>query len=136
MRTWLEFRFEMDIESIRLGPGPRYRRGVAANALCAPLPRLQLLKYAMEARSSQAAPRTSTISPLLFGGLTLTVASIIRGEEIPVPPSLRCSGASAHVSRDARGRAILKTDVTRSDFVWASANLADSSAAAIRTIWI
>jgi homoserine kinase len=46
-------------------------------------------------------------------------------KQIPVPPSLRCVLAHPHMYLGTReARAILKTDVTRSDFVWASANLA------------
>jgi homoserine kinase len=46
-------------------------------------------------------------------------------KQIPVPPSLRCVLIHPHMFLGTReARAILNTDVTRSDFVWQSANLA------------
>ncbi len=131
----LDFGFEMDIEKgIPLGSGlggsaaSAVAAVVAANALLhAPLPRLQLLKYAMEGEIvASGSAHIDNIAPCLFGGLTLTVGiDHPRVKQIPVPPSLRCVLAHPHMYLGTReARAILKTDVTRSDFVWASANLA------------
>ena len=66
------------------------------------------------------------IAPCLFGGLVLTVGiDCPRVKQIPVPPSLRCVLVHPHMFLGTReARAILKTDVTRSDFVWQTANLA------------
>jgi homoserine kinase len=48
-----------------------------------------------------------------------------RVKQIPVPASLRCVLIHPHMHLGTReARAILKTDVTRSDFVWQTANLA------------
>ncbi len=131
----LNFGFEMDIEKgIPLGSGlggsaaSAVAAVVAANALLeAPLPRLQLLKFAMEGEIvASGAAHIDNIAPCLFGGLTLTVGiDHPRVKQIPVPPSLRCVLAHPHMYLGTReARAILKADITRSDFVWASANLA------------
>ena len=66
------------------------------------------------------------IAPCLFGGLTLTVGiDQPRVKQIPVPPSLRCVLVHPHMYLGTReARAILKANVSRSDFVWQSANLA------------
>jgi homoserine kinase len=46
-------------------------------------------------------------------------------KQIPVPPSLRCVLVHPHMFLGTReARAMLKTDVSRSDFIWQSANLA------------
>jgi homoserine kinase len=66
------------------------------------------------------------IAPCLIGGLVLTVGiDHPRVKQIPVPPSLRCVLVHPHMFLGTReARAVLKTDVSRSDFVWQSANLA------------
>ena len=131
----LDFGFEMDIEKgIPLGSGlggsaaSAVAAVVAANALLrTPVPRLQLLKFAMEGEIvASGSAHIDNIAPCLFGGLTLTVGiDHPRVKQIPVPPSLRCVLAHPHMYLGTReARAILKTNVTRSDFVWASANLA------------
>jgi len=101
---------------------------VAANALLEePLTRLQLLKYAMEGEIvASGSAHIDNIAPCLFGGLVLTVGiDSPRVKQIPVPPSLRCVLIHPHMFLGTReARAILNTDVTRSDFVWQSANLA------------
>jgi homoserine kinase len=101
---------------------------VAANALLEePLTRLNLLKYAMEGEIvASGSAHIDNIAPCLFGGLVLTVGiDSPRVKQIPVPPSLRCVLIHPHMLLGTReARAILNTDVTRSDFVWQSANLA------------
>jgi homoserine kinase len=101
---------------------------VAANALLEqPVPRLQLLKFAMEGEIvASGSAHIDNIAPCLFGGLILTVGiDNPRVKQIPVPPSLRCVLVHPHMHLGTReARAILKTDVTRSDFVWQTANLA------------
>jgi homoserine kinase len=66
------------------------------------------------------------IAPCLYGGLVLTVGiDHPRVKQIPVPRSLRCVLVHPHMHLGTReARAVLKSDVTRSDFVWQSANLA------------
>jgi homoserine kinase len=131
----LDFGFEMDIEKgIPLGSGvggsaaSAVAAVVAANALLhTPVPRLQLLKFAMEGEIvASGSAHIDNIAPCLFGGLTLTVGiDNPRVKQIPVPPSVRCVLAHPHMYLGTReARAILKADITRSDFVWASANLA------------
>jgi homoserine kinase len=131
----LDFGFEMSIEKgIPLGSGlggsaaSAVAAVVAANSLLEePQPQLTLLKYAMagEAVASGSA-HVDNISPCLFGGLVLTVGiDHPRVKQIPVPPSLRCVLVHPHMYLGTReARAILKADITRSDFVWQSANLA------------
>jgi homoserine kinase len=131
----LGFGFEMSIEKgIPLGSGlggsaaSAVAAVVAANALLEePQPQLSLLKYAMagEAVASGSA-HVDNIAPCLFGGLVLTVGiDEPRVKQIPVPPSLRCVLVHPHMYLGTReARAILKADITRSDFVWQSANLA------------
>ena len=101
---------------------------VAANALLdEPLSRLRLLKFAMEGEIvASGSGHLDNIAPSLFGGLVLTVGiDHPRVKQIPVPPSLRCVLIHPHMHLGTReARAILKTDVTRSDFVWQTANLA------------
>ncbi len=101
---------------------------VAANALLAePLTRLQLLKFAMEGEIvASGSAHLDNIAPSLFGGLVLTVGiDNPRVKQIPVPPSLRCVLIHPHMRLATReARAILKADITRSDFVWQTANLA------------
>ncbi|MDP9011454.1 MAG: homoserine kinase [Pseudomonadota bacterium] len=101
---------------------------VAANALLQePVPRLQLLHFAMEGEIvASGSAHIDNIAPCLFGGLVLTVGiDHPRVKQIPVPPSLRCVLVHPHMFLGTReARAILKTDVSRSDFIWQSANLA------------
>lgn len=101
---------------------------VAANALLAdPVSRLQLLKYAMEGEIvASGSAHIDNIAPCLIGGLVLTVGiDNPRVKQIPVPQSLRCVLVHPHMLLGTReARAILKTDVSRSDFVWQTANLA------------
>ena len=131
----LSFGFEMDIEKgIPLSSGmggsaaSAVAAVVAANALLEePLTRLQLLKFAMEGEIvASGSVHVDNIAPCLFGGLVLTVGiDHPRVKQIPVPPALRCVLAHPHMHLGTReARAILKTDVTRSDFVWQTANLA------------
>ena len=130
-----DFGFEMDIEKgVPLGSGlggsaaSAVAAVVAANALLSgPVPRLQLLKYAMAGEIvASGSAHLDNVAPCLFGGLTLTVGiDHPRVKQIPVPPSVRCVLAHPHMYLGTReARAMLKTDITRSDFVWASANLA------------
>ena len=101
---------------------------VAANALLqAPAPQLQLLKFAMEGEIvASGAAHIDNIAPCLFGGLTLTVGiDNPRVKQIPVPRGLRCVLVHPHMYLGTReARAILNSNVSRSDFVWQSANLA------------
>ncbi len=131
----LPYGFEIDIDKgIPLSSGmggsaaSAVAAVVAANALLEnPLPRLQLLKYAMEGEIvASGSAHIDNIAPCLFGGLVLTVGiDNPRVKQIPVPPSLRCVIVHPHMFLGTReARAILKTDVTRSDFVWQTANLA------------
>ena len=101
---------------------------VAANALLVePLPPLRLLRYAMQGEIvASGSAHLDNIAPCLFGGLVLTVGiDHPRVKQIPVPPSLRCVIVHPHMHLGTReARAILKADVSRSDFVWQTANLA------------
>ncbi len=101
---------------------------VAANALLeTPLSLLELLKYAMEGEIvASGSAHVDNIAPCLFGGLILTVGiDNPRVKQIPVPASVRCVLAHPHMHLGTReARAILKLDVSRSDFVWQTANLA------------
>ncbi len=101
---------------------------VAANALLAePLPPLRLLRYAMAGEIvASGSAHLDNIAPSLFGGLVLTVGiDHPRVKKIPVPRSLRCVIVHPHMHLATReARAILKADVSRSDFVWQTANLA------------
>jgi homoserine kinase len=129
------FGFEVDIEKgIPLGSGmggsaaSAVAAVVAANALLhEPAPRLQLLKFAMEGEIvASGSAHIDNITPCLYGGLTLTVGiDNPRVKQIPVPPSLRCVLVHPHMYLGTReARAILNSNVSRSDFVWQSANLA------------
>ena len=131
----LDFGVEMHIDKgIPLGSGlggsaaSAVAAVVAANALLqAPVPPLQLLKFAMQGEIvASGSAHIDNIAPCLFGGLTLTVGiDNPRVKQIPVPASVRCVLVHPHMYLGTReARAILKTDVTRSDYVWQSANLA------------
>jgi homoserine kinase len=129
------FGFELDIEKgIPLGSGmggsaaSAVAAVVAANALLyAPAPQLQLLKFAMEGEIvASGSAHIDNIAPCLYGGLILTVGiDNPRVKQIPVPRGLRCVLVHPHMYLGTReARAILNTNVSRSDFVWQSANLA------------
>ena len=131
----LDFGVEMHIDKgIPLGSGlggsaaSAVAAVVAANALLqAPVPPLQLLKFAMQGEIvASGSAHIDNIAPCLFGGLTLTVGiDNPRVKQIPVPSQVRCVLVHPHMYLGTReARAILKTDVTRSDYVWQSANLA------------
>ncbi|HUE11474.1 MAG TPA: homoserine kinase [Steroidobacteraceae bacterium] len=131
----LSFGFEIDIEKgIPLASGmggsaaSAVAAVVAANALLSdPVPRLQLLKFAMEGEVvASGSAHLDNIAPCLFGGLVLTVGiDHPRVKQIPVPPAVRCVLVHPHMHLGTReARAMLKSDVTRSDFVWQTANLA------------
>jgi homoserine kinase len=131
----LAYGFELEIEKgIPLSSGmggsaaSAVAAVVAANALLEePLTRLQLLKFAMAGEIvASGSAHLDNIAPSLFGGLVLTVGiDHPRVKQIPVPPTLRCVLVHPHMHLATReARAILKTDVTRSDFVWQTANLA------------
>ncbi len=131
----LNFGFEMYIDKgIPLGSGmggsaaSAVAAVVAANALLhKPASRLQLLKFAMEGEIvASGAAHIDNIAPCLYGGLTLTVGiDTPRVKQIPVPPALRCVLVHPHMYLGTReARAILNSNVSRSDYVWQSANLA------------
>jgi homoserine kinase len=127
--------FEIDIEKgIPLSSGlggsaaSAVAAVVAANALLeAPFPRLQLLKFAMEGEIvASGSAHIDNIAPCLFGGLVLSVGiDNPRVKQIPVPSALRCVLVHPHMRLGTReARAILKPEISRSDFIWQSANLA------------
>ncbi len=101
---------------------------VAANGLLAePLPKLELLKFAMQGEAvASGSLHVDNIAPSLFGGLVLTVGiDHPRVKQIPVPPRVRAVLVHPHMfvsTKQARG--ILKRSVEMSDFVWQTANLA------------
>jgi homoserine kinase len=101
---------------------------VAANALLEqPLSKLELLKFAMQGEAvSSGSLHVDNISPSLFGGLVLTVGiDNPRVKQIPVPEGIRAILVHPHLflsTKQARG--ILKREVTMSDFIWQTANLA------------
>ncbi len=131
----LGFGFELDIDKgIPLASGlggsaaSAVAAVVAANALLeTPMQRIELLKFAMQGEIvASGSAHLDNIAPSLFGGLVLTVGiDHPRVKRIPVPASLRCVLVHPHMQLGTReARAILKTDVSRSDFVWQTANLA------------
>ncbi len=137
MRTslGLGFGFELEIDKgipLASGMGGSAASAVAAvvgaNALIEePVPRLKLLKFAMEGEIvASGSVHVDNIAPCLFGGLVLTVGiDHPRIKQIPVPASIRCVLVHPHMHLGTReARAVLKSDVTRSDFVWQTANLA------------
>ena len=101
---------------------------VAANALLdKPLSKIELLQFAMQGEKvSSGSLHVDNISPSLFGGLVLTVGiDNPRVKQIPVPPGIRAILVHPHLflsTKQARG--ILKREVTMSDFIWQTANLA------------
>jgi homoserine kinase len=129
------FGFEVYIEKgIPLGSGlggsaaSAVAAVVAANALLdTPLTKLELLQFAMQGEKvSSGSLHVDNISPSLFGGLVLTVGiDNPRVKQIPVPEGIRAVLVHPHLflsTRQARG--ILKREVTMSDFIWQTANLA------------
>jgi homoserine kinase len=130
-----EFGFEMEIEKgIPLGSGlggsaaSAVAAVVAANALLAqPLPKLELLKFAMQGEAvASGSLHVDNIAPSLFGGLVLTVGiDHPRVKQIPVPSGVRAVIVHPHMFLSTRqARAILRRSVDLSDFVWQTANLA------------
>ena len=101
---------------------------VAANALLdAPLPQLELLKFAMQGEAvASGSLHVDNIAPSLYGGLVLTVGiDHPRVKQIPVPPGVRAVIVHPHMFLGTReARAILNKSVAMSDFVWQTANLA------------
>ena len=101
---------------------------VAANALLdKPLTKIELLQFAMQGEKvSSGSLHVDNISPSLFGGLVLTVGiDNPRVKQIPVPQGIRAVLVHPHLflsTKQARG--ILKREVTMSDFIWQTANLA------------
>lgn len=101
---------------------------VAGNALLAqPLPKLELLKFAMQGEAvASGSVHVDNIAPSLFGGLVLTVGiDQPRTKQIPVPASVRCVLVHPHMFLSTReARRILSGTVPLSDVVWQCANLA------------
>jgi homoserine kinase len=101
---------------------------VAANALLdEPLPKLELLKFAMQGEAvASGSIHADNISPSLFGGLVLTVGvDDPRVKRIPVPEGIRAVIVHPHMFLSTKqARSILKREVGMSDFVWQTANLA------------
>ena len=101
---------------------------VAANSLLPkPLPKIELLKFAMQGEAvSSGSLHVDNISPSLFGGLVLTVGiDHPRVKQIPVPEVIHAVIVHPHLqvsTKQARG--ILKREVAMSDFIWQTANLA------------
>jgi homoserine kinase len=130
-----DFGFDMHIEKgIPLGSGlggsaaSAVGAVVAANALLPePLPRIELLKFAMQGEAvASGSLHADNIAPSLFGGLVLTVGiDNPRVKQIPVPAGIRAVIAHPHMFLSTKqARAILKREVAMSDFVWQTANLA------------
>lgn len=130
-----DFGFEMAIEKgIPLGSGlggsaaSAVGAVVAANALLpTPLPKLELLKFAMQGEAvASGSLHVDNIAPSLFGGLVLTVGiDNPRVKRIPVPAGVRAVIVHPHMFLSTKqARAILKREVGMADFVWQTANLA------------
>ena len=101
---------------------------VAGNALLEkPLPKLELLKFAMQGEAvASGSVHVDNIAPSLFGGLVLTVGiDHPRTKQIPVPPGIRCVLVHPHMFLSTKeARQILSRTVSLSDLVWQCANLA------------
>lgn len=130
-----DFGFDMHIEKgIPLGSGlggsaaSAVGAVVAANALLdRPLSKLELLQFAMQGEAvASGSLHADNIAPSLFGGLVLTVGiDNPRVKRIPVPAGICAVIAHPHMFLSTKqARAILKREVTMSDFVWQTANLA------------
>ena len=101
---------------------------VAVNALLpTPLSKLELLKHAMRGEEvASGSVHVDNIAPSLYGGLVLTVGvDNPNVKQIPMPEGIRCVLVHPHMvlaTKDARK--ILKPDVSLSDVIWQTANLA------------
>ena len=101
---------------------------VAANALLPQsLTQLALLKHAMHGEAvASGSVHVDNIAPSLFGGLVLTVGvDNPNVKQIPMPPGVQCVLVHPHMvlaTKDARK--ILNPDVSLSDVIWQTANLA------------
>jgi homoserine kinase len=131
----LDYGFEMTIEKgIPLGSGlggsaaSAVAAVVAGNALLAePLPKLELLKFAMQGEAvASGSVHVDNIAPSLFGGLVLTVGiDHPRTKQIPVPAGILCVLVHPHMFLSTKeARRILSRTVSLSDVVWQCANLA------------
>jgi homoserine kinase len=130
-----DFGFSIEIDKgIPLGSG---LGGSAASAVAAVVAgnallkesceRSELLKFALAGEQVASGSRhMDNIAPSLYGGLVLTVGiDHPRVKQIPVPPGVRAVVVHPHMFlATAKARAILKGNVTMSDFVWQTANLA------------
>ncbi len=100
----------------------------AANALLdAPCAMVELLQFAMQGEAVASGSRhADNVAPSLYGGLVLTVGiDEPRVKRIPVPTGVRAVIVHPHMFLSTKeARAILKTGVGLSDFVWQTANLA------------
>jgi homoserine kinase len=130
-----EFGFAVEIDKgIPLGSGlggsaaSAVAAVVAANALLRePCEQLELLKFAMAGEAVASGGRhVDNIAPSLYGGLVLTVGiDSPRVKRIPVPSPIRAVIIHPHMFlATAKARAILRSSVELSDFVWQTANLA------------
>ena len=137
MAEELKLPFGMDVEidkGIPLGSGlggsaaSAVAAVVAGNALLdTPLPKLRLLKFAMQGEQvASGSVHVDNIAPSLFGGLVLTVGiDHPRTKQIPVPKIVRCVLVHPHMFLSTReARRILSGTVPLSDVVWQCANLA------------
>lgn len=101
---------------------------VAANALLPkPFSKTDLLKFAMQGEAvASGSLHVDNVAPSLFGGLVLTVGiDAPYPKQIPVPPSIRAVVVHPRMFLATKqARAILRPNVSMSDFVWQSANLA------------
>ena len=131
----LDFGIELEIDKgipLASGLGGSAASAVAAvvavNALLpVPLPRIELLGYAMQGEAVASGSRhADNISPSLFGGLVLTVGiDHPRVKQIPVPKGVSAVIAHPHLYVSTKqARAILSRTVNMSDFVWQTAHLA------------
>jgi homoserine kinase len=130
-----DFGFDMHIEKgIPLGSGlggsaaSAVGAVVAANALLEqPLPKIELLKFAMQGEAvASGSLHADNIAPSMFGGLVLTVGiDNPRVKQIPVPQGVQAVIVHPHMFLSTKqARAILKREVPMADFVWQTANLA------------
>ena len=129
------FGFEIQIDKgIALGSGlggsaaSAVAAVVAANALLdEPCSRLELLKFAMQGEKvASGSLHVDNIAASLFGGLVLTVGiDHPRVKQIPIPAGVRAIVVHPHMFLSTKqARALLKSSVELSDFVWQTANLA------------
>lgn len=101
---------------------------VAANALLPkPFGKTDLLKFAMQGEAvASGSLHVDNVAPSMFGGLVLTVGiDAPYPKQIPVPRAIRAVVVHPRMFLATKqARAILRPNVTMSDFVWQSANLA------------